>query len=208
VQIIDGRLVFSPSDLNHYVECRHLVTLETETLAGARFPRSVSEAAELYARRASEHEAAYLARLRDYGREIVAIGDSRDPGDLPERAAETRAAMERGAEVIYQAVFFDGRWRGTADFLVRVDEPGAHRQYGYEAYDAKLARSPKPYYIVQLCAYSEMIARAQGSPPRRMHVVLGDFRVKSYEVAAYAPYFRSLRDRFVREVEALPALTR
>jgi uncharacterized protein len=203
LQVIDGQIVFSPTDLNHYVECRHLTRLDVDMLSGKTFPRSVSEASELYARRGLEHETAYLERLRAAGREVVTIAQSREPSDLALRAAETRAAMEHGAEVIYQGVFFDGCWRGAADFLVRRDDPSARWPHSYEAVDTKLAKSAKPYYLVQLCAYSEMIERAQGSAPREMRVVLGGFRERAYSVALYAPYFRALRARFEREVAAL-----
>jgi hypothetical protein len=36
VQLIDGRLVLSPSDLNDYVECAHLTTLKVEVARGTR----------------------------------------------------------------------------------------------------------------------------------------------------------------------------
>ena len=32
--------------------------------------------------------------------------------------------MAAGADVIFQATFFDGRWLGYADFLLRVDRSG------------------------------------------------------------------------------------
>jgi len=31
--------------------------------------------------------------------------------------------MRGGADIVYQAAFFDGTWRGRADFLYRVDAP-------------------------------------------------------------------------------------
>ncbi len=46
----------------------------------------------------------------------------RTVAELRGRRAETVAAMESGADVVFQATFFDGRWRGHADFLVRNDE--------------------------------------------------------------------------------------
>ena len=203
MQIVEGQIVFSPTDLNQYVECPHLTRLNVEVLSGKTLPRSSSETADLYARRGIEHETAYLERLRAAGREVVTIAQSREPSDLALRAGETFAAMERGADVIYQGVFFDGRWRGTADFLVRLDEPSARWRHSYEAVNTKLAKSARPYYIVQLCAYSEMIERAQGSAPREMRIVLGGFRERAYSVALYAPYFRALRARFEHEVAAL-----
>ena len=76
--------------------------------------------------------------------------------------------MRAGAEVIYQACFVDGDWRGFADFVERQADGR------YEVVDTKLARHSKPAYVLQLCFYSEQVGRIQGSMPERMHVVLGN----------------------------------
>src|SRR6266545_1391260 len=49
-----------------------------------------------------------------------------------------------------------GAWRGLADFLERQ----AHG--GYEVLDTKLARRAKPAHVLQLCFYTEQLARLQG----------------------------------------------
>jgi len=106
--------------------------------------------------------------------------------------------MVSGADVIYQAVFVDGLWRGIADFLYRVDAPSRFGTWRYEAYDTKLARHPKPNYILQLCWYTEQIERLQGAQPRQMHVALGSGEVASYSPTDFLAYFRAVRDRFAR----------
>jgi predicted RecB family nuclease len=202
LQLVDGALLFSASDLNQYLECRHLSWLDLQTALRVGPERERQEHAELLARHGSAHEAAYLARLRSEGRTVVTIPSVHAPAELPDRAAATIDAMAAGADVIYQAVFVDPPWRGYADFLERVDVPSARWPYGYEAVDTKLARHTKPYFLVQLCCYSEMIERIQGSAPDAMHLVLGDLTRESYAVAQYAPYFRRIRERFLAEMAA------
>ena len=73
--------------------------------------------------------------------------------------------MRAGAEVIYQATFLRDGLRGHADFLFRVDRHSALGSYSYEVADTKLARRAKPYFILQLCFYSELVAGAQGRSP-------------------------------------------
>ena len=51
-----------------------------------------------------------------------------------------------------------GPFFGFTDFLL-FDESGR-----YQVWDTKLARSPKPYYALQLCCYSEMLAAVTGVP--------------------------------------------
>jgi len=111
--------------------------------------------------------------------------------------------MRAGAEVIYQAVLFDGeRWRGHADFLERVARPSAVGDWSYEVADTKLARRVKPYFLLQLCLYSELLAASQGSPPERAHVVLGTRARESFRLAEFAAYYRGVKRRFERLVLA------
>ena len=87
-------------------------------------------------------------------------------GSYTEMAARTREAMERGDEAIFQATFVQGRWRGHADFLERVERETALGAYGYEAVDTKLARNEaRPAHVLQLCFYSACIADIQGVAP-------------------------------------------
>src|SRR6266542_6757678 len=180
MQRVDGQLFFSPSDLNHFVECEHLTTLELLAIDGQGVAKVKDPQAEIIRAKGFEHEQTWLLHLRSEGKQIVEIGGGE--GDWERDAALTEAAMRAGAEVIYQGVFVDAPWRGIADFLIRVDSPSALGGWSYEASDAKLARHPKPYFILQLCWYTEQLARIQGLAPRRMHVVLG-----SRETLDYAP---------------------
>ena len=61
----DGALVLSATDLNNYLACGHLTSLELGVLRGglAR-PERRSAQASLLAELGEEHERAYLERLR------------------------------------------------------------------------------------------------------------------------------------------------
>jgi predicted RecB family nuclease len=194
VQQHNTSLLFSPSDLNKFLECEHLTQLE---LAVARHelerPGDENPQADLVKRKGDEHEAAYLARLLADGRDVVTIPNDWDL-DAADRA--TREAMLAGADVVYQACFVDGDWRGFADFVER--QPDGR----YEVVDTKLARHSKPAYVLQLCFYSEQVARIQGSMPERMHVVLGTHERESLRVGDFLAYYHRVRERFVRKVEA------
>ena len=84
--------------------------------------------------------------------------------------------MADGADVIYQATFFDGTWRGHADFLLRVDDPARPSVWGlyhYEVADTKLARHVKASAVLQICSYVDQLERIQGVRPEWIHVALG-----------------------------------
>jgi predicted RecB family nuclease len=182
-------LTFSPSDLTAYLECHHLARLELEVKRGER-ARPVVEnlQAELIRHKGEEHEAAYLQRVLDEGRDVVRI----ELGEFEwERAAsETEDALRAGREIVYQATFVDGAWHGIADFVVRQSDGS------YEAVDTKLARHGKPAHVLQLCFYSEQIGRITGRMPQRMHIALGSGETESYRVNDFLAYFRRVRARY------------
>src|SRR3954470_9646284 len=129
----DGALRLSPSDLSAHLACAHLTTLELQAAEGGLVKPSLdSPHRDLIFRKGNEHEAAYLARLLTEGRPLQRIPTSDDEGFDPVEARRlTEEAVRAGAaDVIYQPylVSEDGRWRGFADFLERVDggryEPG------------------------------------------------------------------------------------
>src|SRR5712692_7926790 len=120
MQIIDGNPVYSATDLVACLACEQLTALERAVLAGlTSAPYRRDAGLDILAKRGLEHEQRYLQELRDEGKRIVTIepdGSIDDRAARLKQAAEaTRAAMEAGAEIIYQATFFDGRWRGHAD---------------------------------------------------------------------------------------------
>src|SRR5688500_1010597 len=109
MQKVDGRIALSPSDLNDYVECPHLMTLALEVARGERArPFVTDEQAELLRRKGELHERAHLERLRAEGRNVVEITLG-EPWDFEAAARRTAEAMRAGAEVISQATFVDGR---------------------------------------------------------------------------------------------------
>jgi uncharacterized protein len=209
MNLIDGGVVLSPSDLVGFLACEHLTQLEIVAARG-RVPRPVRADPELdlLARRDEVHERTQLDAMRAAGRTVVEVGDHEETlAGLRAAEAETLTAMRSGADVVYQASFFDGRWRGRADFLLRVDTPSALGDWSYEVADAKLARSVKVAALLQMCEYSLHVARLQGRMPEHMHVLLGDGTAEQHRVADCDAYHRAARRRLEEAVAAGPADT-
>jgi uncharacterized protein len=200
VQRLDERLILAASDLIEHLECGHLTHLDLAVANGRLAPRATrTDAVELVARKGEEHELAYLAVLRAGGHEVVEIESEPGLDGLRRGADRTLRAMRAGAEVIYQGLLFDGeRWRGYADFLQRVERPSALGAWSYEVADTKLARRVKPYFLLQLCFYSELLAAAQGRSPEQMHVVLGSRARESFRLAEFVAYYRRVKAHFDR----------
>src|SRR5512143_1067742 len=178
---IDGKPVYSATDLVAYLACEHLTQLERAALAGlVERPIRNDPELDVIRKRGFEHEARFLADLRAAGRHPVTIeidGSATDRGEeLRAAAARTVAAMAAGAEVVYQATFFDGTFRGHADFLLRVEAPDRPSVWGpwhYEVADTKLARHVKSSAVLQICSYVDQLERLQGVRPEWMHLALG-----------------------------------
>jgi predicted RecB family nuclease len=110
----------------------------------------------------------------EYRDELVSIETDASEAGLRAAVAATAAAMRAGAPMIYQAAFLNGPWMGYADFLTQVDEPSELGDWSYQPLDTKYARSVKPYFVIQLCSYAELIDEIQGGPPQQ-----ADFTVTS-----------------------------
>ena len=181
MQIIDGQPVYSATDLVGFLACGHLTDLERCALAGlTRRPERPDPQLDRIRKRGYEHEQRYKSDLAAGGRQVTDLDEPHDEpwtadkgARLRMRAEQTVEAIQRGDDIIFQACFFDGTWLGFADFLLRVERPTPTLPWSYEVADTKLARSVKASAVLQLCSYSEHLARIQGLDPEQMHVVLG-----------------------------------
>jgi predicted RecB family nuclease len=187
----DGGLVVSPTDLTNFLACRHLTQLDLAVALGDLTPPAEDdEALAVLRERGLAHEHEYVEKLRVEGRSIIEIR----PGDLRQGERDTVAAMRAGVDVIYQATFFDGVWRGHADFLEkRADRPSALGEWSYDVADTKLARRVKVAALLQMATYADRLAVLQGRPPELLTVITGDGVRRSHRLADCAAYARKVR---------------
>ena len=224
MQLIDGRPVFAATDLVGFLACEHRLALERAMLAGlVRKPMRTDPAMDRIAKRGDQHEARYLADLVAEGRRVVRIdkdGSAVAPltpagepvpfdagARLREAASQTIDAIRGGADVVYQATFFDGTWRGHADFLLRRDHaPGetdsALGPWHYEVADTKLARHVTAGAVLQICSYVDQLTVVQGHRPELLHVVLGGSSrlTSTHRVDEVMAYYRRVKAEFERAV--------
>jgi predicted RecB family nuclease len=195
MHLAENTLSLSPSDLSAFLACAHLTQLETQVARG-ELERSQREdpQGELIRQLGDEHEEGYLRRLEESGREVTKIELAETDWDWERSARETEEALRSGADVVYQACFVDGEWRGLADFVERQPDGT------YEAVDTKLARHGKSAHVLQLCFYSEQIGRVTRRMPERLHIELGSGERESYRVGDFLSYYHRVRDRLLNAV--------
>ncbi len=206
MQHIDGQLLLSPTDLTKHLACAHVTTLDLQALAGRRDLGATApdDALQLVFRKGIEHESAYLQRLRASGRRVVEIPTRFDLEGRRQSEAETLAAMREGVDVVYQATFFDGRWGGQADFLLRTSQPSDLGPWSYDIADTKLARRLKVPALLQMATYAERLTVLQGVPPQLLTVVTGDGVERPWRLEDVASYARRARARLLEAVEGAP----
>ena len=206
MKLENGRLIYSATDLAGFAECRHLTQLEAGAAHGIRTRPSRKDLfLDRLAKRGLQHERSFRERREAEGNTVTEIEVSRDDPDGLSRARDaTLAAIRSGAGVIYQAVLFDGKRMGIADFLVRTDDDAVRTASGsapwtYEVWDTKLKRRPTAAAVLQLCMYSDLLGELQGADPESMHLALGGVQgqTASFRFAEFAAYYRLL----VREFE-------
>ncbi len=118
----EGKLIVSATDLVGFLQCGHLTNLEMQAVAGLIHKPTDREDPEvqLLQRRGHAHEQRYIDLLESRGREVTRADDDWDHS-YEDRAKATEELMRAGADIIYQATVFDGRWLGFPDFLLRKE---------------------------------------------------------------------------------------
>lgn len=121
-------------------------------------------------------------------------------GELQAKHAETELALRSGADVVFQATFFDGEFLGYADFLVN-EAAGTGLPGRYEVWDTKLARHAKVGALLQLAAYGNQLLGMGLEPSPVVTLVLGtrvgdDWLRSSHSLPDLLPVFRERRRRF------------
>ncbi|WP_407709029.1 TM0106 family RecB-like putative nuclease [Arthrobacter nitrophenolicus] len=204
-------LVFSASDLVAASECEYRALRILDEKLG-RVPKADFPADEMRVRAGElgdRHERAVLASLiRKYGEWDASRGAgvySLDRGDnlrgeLQAKHAETELALRSGADVVFQATFFDGEFLGYADFLVN-EAAGTGNPGRYEVWDTKLARHAKVGALLQLAAYGDQLIGMGLDPSPVVTLVLGtrvgeDWLRSSHSLPDLLPVFRERRRRF------------
>jgi len=194
--LLGPTVVYSASDLTAAATCEWATMHRLDAKLGrVELPKLDDD--DMLARTAKlgdAHELRVLADLRDT-RDVVEIARPQNPTEVEEVASQTSVAFEGGADVVYQAAFFDGRFLGYADFILRSDDGS------YEVYDTKLARHAKITALLQLAAYSEQLQRLGIRTGERVHLWLGDMQVSSHRLQDILPVYRNRRARLERIID-------
>ena len=196
----NDRVYYSASDLKAAVECEWALMRKLDSKLGRI--EAVDEVEDAMLARASilggEHEARALANYKVQFPGTVVEIETEDARADPEilRAAQQRTieALTSGADVVFQATFFDEPegeqigFVGFADFLVKSPE-------GYQVWDTKLARKARVTALLQLAAYADQLRRLGIPVSDDTYLLLGSGEESKHSLKDIEPVFH---DRVAR----------
>ncbi|WP_120521500.1 TM0106 family RecB-like putative nuclease [Arthrobacter celericrescens] len=196
-------LVYSASDLVTAATCEYQVLRKLDEKLGRSAPADFPKDAMLdrAATLGDVHEHKVLDTfLAEFGTwdpgtgrgvyDVVPAG-AMDRATLRAKHEESIGALRSGADIVFQAAFFDGTFHGRSDFLVKRGEAS------YAVFDTKLARHAKVTALLQLAAYGDQLLKADIAPDPTVTLVLGNGIHSDHVLADILPVFRERRERFL-----------
>lgn len=183
-------IIYSPSDLIRYLASPFASWLSRYELEnpGAITPDKETEEEKLFFQTGDKHEHSILTKFTASELNLVEI----PKGDFAVAKARTLVAIRDKAPIIFQAALEDGVFAGFADFLI------LDGSVKYQVWDTKLALSPKPYYAIQLCCYSEMLSAVTGEEmAKKIGVILGSDERVEFRVEDFIHYYRHIKSSFL-----------
>lgn len=190
----EQQLIFSPSDLTLHMESPYASWMQRFALENPQITPEKNAAdamMELLQDKGDEHEHHVLHDFEQQGLSVAHLESASDP------ITATIDAMQAGADVIFQAALEKVPFKGFADFLVKVPGESLLGDYHYEVWDTKLSKTVKPYFVVQLCCYAEMLEHIQGRKPHKITVALGNNEQEQLLTDDYFYYYLSLKNAFL-----------
>jgi uncharacterized protein len=198
--LLDGTVIYSASDLTAAASCEWALMRRLDAKLG-RIDAVVEIEDDMLRRTASLgdlHELATLDQLREAGG-VVEI-ERPAIADVAVAAEQTLEALRAGAPVVFQGAFFDGRFLGYSDFLVR-DDDGTSGAPAYSVYDTKLARKAKITALLQLAAYADQLQQNGIPTSETVHLILGTGKTTSHRLRDILPVYRRRRARLQQLID-------
>ena len=189
-----NQVVFSPSDLTQFMGSpfaswmEHLAITHPDLLPA---PDEKDELLSVLHDMGNQHESEILAEFEASGLTIANLHKRTDSYQA------TLDAMKNGVDIIYQAHLELLPFRGYADFLIKVEGKSIFGNYCYEVWDTKLAKSVKPYFLVQLCCYAQMLEEMQKTRAEHITIVLGNKEQKRFRINDYFYFYQNLKHKFL-----------
>jgi uncharacterized protein len=107
---------------------------------------------------------------------------------------DTKKAIKEKYKIIIQGQMLDKDlfYRGLPDLLV------LNKENFYDVYDIKRSNTPKAKFVLQICAYSDLLSSLQGKLPEKGFILLGNNEVQSFLIKDFYSYYTKTKNNFFK----------
>lgn len=195
MQKIDSHIQYAPSDLVKFMESSFVSWMDRFAL---EYPEKApekdkrSELIDALAQKGLENEQKLITQFEAQGLAVRKIVDEH----FSNQCKSTLQAMQDGVDVIAQAALTLDNLAGHCDFLVKQPGSSQFGDYEYVVWESKLSTQIKPTFVIQLCAYTEMLAAIQNTLPSTMVLALGPEIKQELQRHKYFAYYKALKNAF------------
>ena len=175
--------IITPTQISIFAISEIAAQLEELTIRN-KFKDKIPPKSELEKQLISDgkkHEENLIKSFKDQNNEVVNIGNYPEK----ERLKQTKNAMLNGASYIYQASLKNYEIKGSADVLKRIDEPSKLGNWSYIPIECKLSSKSKTTFVIQSCAYCDLLETYQGEKASYFELYLGGGDFEKFEIKKY-----------------------
>lgn len=116
-------------------------------------------------------------------------GESLGKNDFIKDNKETKKAIDKKYKYIIQATLLHENFYGIADIL-------KHNGDHYEVMDIKRSNKAKSKFVMQICAYSDILSKIQNKKPDKGYILLGNSQTENLDLDEYFSYYKRLKQDF------------
>ena len=181
------------SDFYKFFHCPHWAYFDWHaTPEQAKMKRELSEEEKQRQEDGVLHEKEVVEDMFD-GEAVVEMEET--PADLQGAFRKTLAAMEEGADFIYQGTLLDGDWIGRPDILEKRVGKSDLGSWHYMPVDVKSSQDVKKYQKFQLTFYAFLLEKIQGRMPAEGAIVNIDHKRLPYAIEENNLEFREVLEK-------------
>ena len=138
------------------------------------------------------HEEVLITKLKKQGFSIAELEGKQNESDYK----ATKQAMSDGYDFIWQASLTNEEMRGSADLLKKIKGSSPFGDWSYQPIECKLSSKTKTTFLVQACAYCELLSPLLDNRPNNFELYLGGGKFKEFKTDNFWYWYQLLRKRY------------
>ena len=198
----NSTLIYSPSDLIQFAASPFASWMQRDLEEpGSVQPDEDDPQLEILRKKGYEHEKD-IKQLLAEGYDICIISSENKQEQRIYDNAFEQTPEGPGKRI---PVYLSGKAEGLRDGWIRLfikREDSGNTIISYSVWDTKLARQVKPYFLLQLCCYADMLEEMTTQRPETIGIILGTGDTCAFRLTDFYYYYKRIKTRFLRFMES------